>query len=134
MFQGRPFGRLRGLNIDSPAACTAFVVNSRFFQLTFLLAARSNVVSRWKQAVVTNFLIVIFEVHRWGKFTGKSTFRPLFKHPPNILKCSQILPNNPEKTPPKHLKIHGKKHLQTTFQTHPNFLNTPKHPHTRFKN
>ena len=30
MFQGRPFGRLRGLNIDSPAACTAFVANSRF--------------------------------------------------------------------------------------------------------
>ena len=45
MFQRRPLDRLCALNPDSPAASTAFVANSRFVQLPFLLAARSNVAS-----------------------------------------------------------------------------------------
>jgi len=44
--QGAPFARLCALNPGSPAASTAFVANSHFVPArTFLLAARSNVVS-----------------------------------------------------------------------------------------
>jgi len=45
MFEGRPFARLCALNQDRPAKSTALVANSALFQLTFMLATRSNVVS-----------------------------------------------------------------------------------------
>jgi len=43
-FQAKLFACLCGLNSDSPGASTAFLANSRMFQLTFPLGASSNVV------------------------------------------------------------------------------------------
>jgi len=50
-FQGRLFAHLFGLNPDSTGASTMFLADSRFVPVTFLLAARSNVVSLVKRRV-----------------------------------------------------------------------------------